>query len=142
MTVDVHKREGWRGPDQQNNKNYLPLAINALTYLALGWSISGATLLGRRIANATSDNDDDPMMPTAMLMPSTTRVTPTMTRVMPTRMTMTMTTRRQGWGRLRKSEHAAKARWYNLVPIMVTYKLGKLRNLPHTGILMKTYQVR
>jgi hypothetical protein len=38
-------------------------------------------------------------------------------------------------------EHAAKARWNNLVPSTVPSQLGKLRNLPHTWILMKT-QVR
>ncbi len=39
-------------------------------------------------------------------------------------------------------ERAAKARWNNQVPNTVPSQLGKSRNLPHTGILMKTYQVR
>jgi hypothetical protein len=35
-----------------------------------------------------------------------------------------------------------KSRWINQVPSTVPSQLGKSRNLPHTGILMKTYQVR
>jgi hypothetical protein len=45
-------------------------------------------------------------------------------------------------GQYNALERAAKARWNNQVPSTVPSQLGKSRNLPHTGILMKTYQVR